>query len=84
VHQGAAAKRDKNDTVYAQLQSLSDDLPIFDFYQVMFPTDDMRTSVAMLYIQILDFLYPLAKYFALGSLGGVFIRFVKQVLTFSS
>jgi hypothetical protein len=71
ILQGTAARKEKKDTAFALLQSLSDDLPLFDFYQIMFPTDDMKTTVAMLYIQILDLLLRLTKYFALGGLGNI-------------
>ena len=84
ILQGAAAKKEKKDRASALLQSLSDDLPLFDFYQIMFPTDDMKTTVAMLYIQILDLLSRLAKYFALGELGSTYLRPEEILLTFSS
>jgi hypothetical protein len=47
---------------------------MFDFYEDLFPTDEMKITVAMLYIHILDLLSRLAKYFGLGSLGDASLR----------
>lgn len=64
----------EEDAAFTFLQSLSGDLPIFDFYPIFFPTDEMKRTLAMLFIHILDLLDQLAKHFALGGLGGVFLR----------
>jgi hypothetical protein len=43
----------------------------------MFPTKEMKTALAMLFIHILDLLYRLAKYFDLGGLGSILLPLEK-------
>lgn len=51
------------------MRTLADDVPTFEFFKDMFPTTEMKVTLVSFYIQTLDLLWRLAKYFSLGLLG---------------
>lgn len=51
------------------MRTLADDVPAFEFYKDMFPTTEMKVTLASFYIHTLDLLWRLAKYFSLGFLS---------------
>ncbi|KAK3390059.1 hypothetical protein B0H63DRAFT_464717 [Podospora didyma] len=64
VFKGFVARKDKKDSVLDQMASLSEDLHIFEAYRDMFPTDEMKHTLAELYIHTTDLLWRLAKYYS--------------------
>lgn len=66
--QGFAARKEKIDSVLGLIISLSEDIRVFDAYKDMFPTDDMKITLAEFYIHTVDLLWRLAKYYSHKSL----------------
>lgn len=46
------------------MASLSDDIPVLQSYKDMFPTDEMKRTLAEFYIHNLDLLWRLSKYYS--------------------
>jgi hypothetical protein len=44
-------------------------LPLVDFYREVFPTDEMKTIVASMYVEVVEFLDRATSYYCLGSLS---------------
>jgi hypothetical protein len=82
--QGSIARRDKKDTAFEIMKTLSDDVPAFEFYKEMFPTTEMKVTLVSFYIQTLDLLWRLAKYSSLGFLGIFFTVTMRRWLTICS
>jgi hypothetical protein len=51
------------------LLKFSHSLPLAEFYRKVFPTTEMKTVVASMYIEIVDLLERATKYYCLGSLS---------------
>jgi hypothetical protein len=66
VFKGFLARKEKKDSVPDLIKSLSEDLPLFNAYQVLAPTDLMKSTLAELYIHSADFVWRLAEYYSHG------------------
>jgi hypothetical protein len=80
--QGSIARRDKKDTAFEIMKTLSDDVPAFEFYKEMFPTTEMKVTLVSFYIQTLDLLWRLAKYSSLGFLGIFLHRYDEEMANY--
>lgn len=67
--QAVVEKQEKQDALSDFLEKLTNKLPILDFYRTIFPTNDMKTTVAALYVAIIVFLEQAARYYCTGRLG---------------
>ena len=66
----AVAMRNERETNLSDfLINLSHSLPLASFYRDVFPTTEMKTVVASMYIEIVDLLERATKYYCLGRLG---------------
>ncbi|KAI3320956.1 hypothetical protein HD806DRAFT_546781 [Xylariaceae sp. AK1471] len=64
VFKGFLARKDKKDSVPDLMKSLSKDIHIFQAYKDLAPSDDMKITLAELYIHSADLLWRLAKYYS--------------------
>jgi hypothetical protein len=66
----AVAIRNERETNLSDfLTRFSHTLPLAEFYREVFPTNEMKTVVASMYIEIVDLLERATKYYCIGSLG---------------
>lgn len=52
------------------LESVTAKLPLLEFYESIFPTNAMKTTVAGLYVEILTFLDAATRYYCTGRFSG--------------
>jgi hypothetical protein len=67
--QGFIARKEKMDKIPEQMRLLSANLTVLQFYKDIFPTTEMKTSLAEYYLHTLDLLWRLARYSRLGFFG---------------
>jgi hypothetical protein len=67
------ARKDKKDSVPKLIKDLSQDIDIFEAYKDLVPTDDMKITLAELYIHSADLLWRLAKYYSSTFWGKSFL-----------
>ncbi|KAH8807320.1 hypothetical protein F5884DRAFT_340380 [Xylogone sp. PMI_703] len=66
VFKGVADRRSKKDSILSLISSFSNDIPILQAYKDVFPTDEMKQTLAEYYIHSLDLLWKLARYYSHG------------------
>ena len=49
-------KKDREESLLSHIESISQRLPLADFYEKTFPTNDMKAAVARLYAHIMKIL----------------------------
>jgi hypothetical protein len=64
-------KNEKQAALSGYFLRLSQSLPLADFYKDVFPTIDMKRTVASMYIEIIALIEQATKYYCLGSLGNL-------------
>ena len=62
----------------AFIKTLTDGLPVVDFYKSIFPTYDMKLAVASIYVGIIKLLEDALIYFRGGRLSLYFAHCVKH------
>lgn len=75
-----AIRNEKEANLSDFLIRFSHSLPLAEFYREVFPTNEMKTVVASMYIEIVDLLERATKYYCLGSLGISFRVFLSSSL----
>ncbi|KAK0636782.1 hypothetical protein B0T17DRAFT_89961 [Bombardia bombarda] len=76
VFKGFVSRKDKNDSVLGIIISLSEDIHVFEAHANMFPTDEMKITLAELYIHTADLLWRLARYYS----HGIFVQLTDALL----
>lgn len=76
--QTVATKIEKQAALSEFLTRISQSLPLAEFYKEIFPTNEMKTVVASMYVQIVDLLERATKYYCSGLLGIAALREVVQ------
>jgi hypothetical protein len=64
-----ATKNEKQGIILDYISRLALGLPLADFYREVFPTDEMKTIVASMYVEVVEFLDRATSYYCLGSLS---------------
>ncbi|KAL7935702.1 hypothetical protein V8C35DRAFT_297994 [Trichoderma chlorosporum] len=64
IYKGISDRKDKIESVLGFITSLAQNIPIFEAYGDMFPTDDMKHALAEFYIHTLDLLWRLSEYYS--------------------
>lgn len=83
IFYAVAIRNEKEANLSDFLIRFSHTLPLVEFYRTVFPTNEMKTVVASMYIEIVDLLERATKYYCLGSLGTIPKLFgpLKEILT---
>ncbi|TGO06807.1 hypothetical protein BTUL_0494g00010 [Botrytis tulipae] len=68
IFKGIVSKSEKRDEATTLFTTLQNDLPGMRLRADLFPTDEMKRALAEVYIDCLDLLWRLAKYFTMHSL----------------
>ncbi|KAM0454436.1 hypothetical protein ACHAPV_008306 [Trichoderma viride] len=64
LFKGISDRKDKIDSVHSLVASLSEDIPIFELYKDLFPTNDMKQALTEFYIHTLNLLWRLSMYYS--------------------
>jgi hypothetical protein len=67
--QAVVGKRKQKEDLNGFIFQLQQQMPLVEFYKEEVPTNSMKSIVAAIYVQIVDFLGRAVKYYTSGSVG---------------